>query len=421
MKLKKILIVEDSTAMIEFEKRSLEERFDFPILIAETMQEAIEVIKKNKDDIFVALADLILPDAQDGEIVEYLTTERIPTIVFTGQYNEHLRNFIMSKPIVDYILKTNLNNFEYALRLVSVIHENQFIKALVVDDSEFARLKMELSLRRLQLDVIHANGAEEAFKKLEENSDIKLIVTDYHMDMMASGIYITEEVRRKYGNDSMAIIGYSSDKSRSLPIEFLKKGANDYIPYNYSEEEFTLRILNNLENMNYLKNAREIAIKDYLTGLYNRRYIFEFSKQLFHQVKRGQLKLGVAMIDIDFFKKVNDTYGHNCGDKVIKHISKILENNIRKGDILARLGGEEFCVLVNNADDKSMEKIFENLRLMVADSPLMLDSDCKNNDIETTISIGFTTKKYDTLDEAIKEADTYLYMAKSDGRNCIRF
>lgn len=415
---KKILVIEDSTAMLTYEIEALQQRFDFPIIAAQSLEEAKTMLHLYRGEIFVALADLILPDAPNGEVIESLHEAGIPTIVFTGQYNEELRRFVMSKPIVDYILKNNLNNFEYAIRLVAGIYENQFIQALVVDDSEFARMKIEFSLRRLQINVLHASNADEAKAMLEKHPDIRLILTDYHMESSTNGIELTAQIRQNYGSDYMTIIGYSSDSSKTLPIEFLKKGANDYIPYNYSQEEFTLRILSNLEIMAHLRTARDMAIKDYLTGLYNRRYLFETSKQLFHQVKRGSLRLGIAMIDIDLFKTINDEYGHDVGDMAIIHIAKMLELHLRKSDVISRIGGEEFCLLIQITDDQYMYQIIEKLRRIIASTPLHIETKERCISIPMTVSCGFTTKEFDTIDQAIKAADTFLYQAKNEGRNC---
>ena len=417
MNTKKILVIEDSIAMLTYEVEALKERFSFPILTASSMKEAEEILKYSRDDIFVALADLVLPDAPDGEIINLLIAHGIATIVFTGQYNEELRQFIMSKPIVDYILKSNLNNFQYALRLVAGLYENQFIRALVVDDSEFARLKIEFSLSRLQIGVVHASNINEAMALLSEHSDIRLVLTDYHMQS-GNGIDLTSKIRQSYCSDKMTIIGYSSDTNKKLPIEFLKKGANDYIPYNYSEEEFTLRVIGNLELMAHLRMAREMAIKDFLTGLYNRRYLFETAKQLFHQVSRGTMTLGVAMIDIDFFKKINDEFGHDVGDLALKHIATLLEKTMRKSDLVTRFGGEEFCLLIVNVDNQQMFQIIENLRMLVENSPLHVETATFCTSIPLTISAGFTTKEFITIDEAIKESDIHLYAAKNQGRNC---
>jgi len=419
MNSKKILVIEDSLAMLTYEVDALKERFNFPILTASSLQEAVEILKYAREDIFVALADLVLPDAPNGEIVDLLIGEGIATIVFTGQYNEELRQFVMGKPIVDYILKSSLNNFQYALRLVAGLYENQFIRALVVDDSEFARMKVEYSLSRLQIGVVHASNIEDAMIILSDNPDIRLVLTDYHMQSDGNnGVNLTSKIRQFYCSDKMTIIGYSSDTNKKLPIEFLKNGANDYIPFNYSEEEFTLRVIGNLELMAHLRMAREIAVKDFLTGLYNRRYLFEVAKQLFHQVSRGTMTLGVAMIDIDFFKKVNDEFGHDVGDLALKHIATLLEKTMRKSDLVTRFGGEEFCLLVTNVDDHQMFQIIENLRILIERSPLRVETATLCTSLSITISAGFTTKKFSTIDEAIKESDTHLYAAKAQGRNC---
>lgn len=413
---KKILLIEDSIAMLTYELEALQMRFNFPVVTAKSLAEAKQAIDAYQGDFFVALADLVLPDAQQGEVIDLLINERIPTIVFTGQYNEELREFIMSKPIVDYILKNNLNNFQYALRLIAGLYENQFIRAMVVDDSEFARTKLEFSLKRLQLDVVHAENADQAMELLNANEDIRLVLVDYHMGGK-NGIDLTANIRQKYGIESMTIIGYSGDDKQSLPVEFLKKGANDYIPYKYSEEEFTLRILSNMELMAHLRLAREMAIKDFLTGLYNRHYLFESAKQIFPQIARKTLSLGVAMLDIDFFKKINDEYGHDVGDRVLKHIASILGDNLRKSDLLTRFGGEEFCILVLQVDDSKMVQIMELLRQKVEQSVLHVEQENRCFSISATLSCGFTTKPFPSIDEAIKEADRYLYEAKNGGRN----
>lgn len=417
----KILVIEDSKAMLTYEVETLQKRFDFEVISAMSYAEAEKILQSHENEFFIALADLVLPDAQNGEIVNLLLHYNVPPIVFTGQYNEKLRDFIIAKPIIDYILKDNLNNFEYALRLVACVYANQSMQVLVVDDSEYSRRKIEFSLQRIKMNVLHAMNVKEAKTMLQENPDIQLILTDYNMDSHGTGIELTAEIRQMYGSDTMAIIGFSRSTNMALPIEFLKKGANDFIPFDYSEEIFTLRVLNNLEMMRSLKEAKQRAITDYITGLYNRRYLLEVSEQYFHQVKRNQLQLGVVMIDIDFFKRVNDTYGHDIGDKVIVTIANILKKEIRKSDIVSRIGGEEFALLLIDVDDEKCLHLMEKISRLIENTPIIVTRDESQQEVHVTVSVGFTTKKHETITEALKFADSFLYTAKNSGRNCIRF
>jgi len=412
----KVLVVEDSEALLEFEVEAIQERLHLEVLTASSFMEAKSVIQECKDDIFVALVDLVLPDAPYGEVIDLVLENLIPTIVFTGEYNSELREFILQKRVVDYILKNNLNNFQYALRLIKRIYENRFMKAVIVDDSEFMRMKSRYSLSRLEIESLEAKNGYEALDLLDKHSDVRLMLVDFNMKEM-DGIELTDEIRKRYGSDELCVIGYSSNKDPQVCIEFLKKGANDFLPQSFSEEEFTLRVVNNLEMLDLLKSARDNAIRDFLSKLYNRRYLYDVGKKLFDNAKRGNITLYCAMIDIDHFKKINDTYGHHIGDKAIVHIATLIGSSFRDGDIVARFGGEEFCVLVVNAKEDSVVPMFEKLREKIESAHLYVSHKEKYIHIPITVSIGVNMRLGENLDEFINTADKYLYHAKKEGRN----
>jgi diguanylate cyclase (GGDEF)-like protein len=122
-------------------------------------------------------------------------------------------------------------------------------------------------------------------------------------------------------------------------------------------------------------------------------------------------------LDIDFFKKVNDTYGHDAGDEVLKHVASSIQKRMRKTDIVARLGGEEFCVLAVNMQDEAVDMIFDGLRQVIATSPVTVNNG--EDTIQVTLSIGVTTILDENLEEMVKKADALLYEAKESGRNRI--
>ena len=191
------------------------------------------------------------------------------------------------------------------------------------------------------------------------------------------------------------------------------------------EKEFNIMRLNKtLENKVHLrtkelrvanKKLLEISTTDYLTNLSNRRHFFEIGTKAFHLSKREKNDLSIICIDIDFFKKINDTYGHNIGDEVLKFIANKMSKFIRKSDILARMGGEEFCILLNNTNEQNAYLLAEKLRENIEKGIY------KNEEvqIQITISLGISQLKQedDELDYIISRADKALYIAKQSNRN----
>ena len=158
---------------------------------------------------------------------------------------------------------------------------------------------------------------------------------------------------------------------------------------------------------------REFTFKDYLTKIYNRRYLFETGENIVQNALRNDIIPVVGMVDIDHFKKINDTFGHNIGDLVLVEVSTVLKNSIRKSDIIGRYGGEEFCIIANNMDIQAAERIFDKWRENVAN--IKFDDELQG--LKVTISIGVCIQLKNTFNDMIKIADEKLYQAKETGRN----
>jgi diguanylate cyclase (GGDEF)-like protein len=156
-----------------------------------------------------------------------------------------------------------------------------------------------------------------------------------------------------------------------------------------------------------------MANRDYLTGLYNRRYFFDSGKSIFLKAKRKKTSLAVVMIDIDKFKNINDTYGHDVGDIAIQEVGVVLNKNLRSSDLLSRFGGEEFCILLEDITVEDIENLFERVR-----------EDFENNIIDVdgikvnyTVSFGIAYGMSDSLEDMVRLADSALYNSKEHGRN----
>ncbi|MDA3908341.1 MAG: diguanylate cyclase, partial [Sulfurimonas sp.] len=197
----------------------------------------------------------------------------------------------------------------------------------------------------------------EALKILEKNKNISLVLTDYEMPNM-DGLELTFRLRKKYKKDQLGIIAISIVEEQNIISKFLKIGANDFINKKFTHNEIVTRINANLELLDLFGQIKDMANKDFLTGAYNRRYFFDTGNYIYTKSKRNKTPLAVAMIDIDKFKNINDKYGHDTGDVAIQETTKILNNNLRASDLMARFGGEEFCVLLEDIT-------FENVRLLL--------------------------------------------------------
>jgi len=159
--------------------------------------------------------------------------------------------------------------------------------------------------------------------------------------------------------------------------------------------------------------VRDMAERDYLTRVYNRRYFFSAGNQLHALLTRRGQPVTVAMLDIDHFKNVNDTLGHEAGDAVLRQMAQLLASRFRTSDIVARLGGEEFCVLASDIAADQAVLLFEDLRKVFESTPVRFGEDV----VTYTVSIGLCCELGLSLDGMLREADRMLYRSKSAGRN----
>jgi len=217
---------------------------------------------------------------------------------------------------------------------------------------------------------------------------------------------------------------FSLRKKVLIPIEYLmgvinkiKHDKNDFEKIIYCNDEigvFTEQLFEMKEQRDKdFEKLKQLSITDSLTGIKNRRSFFESSDKFFKLARRKELALSIIMLDIDFFKKVNDNYGHLVGDEILKFLVKTVNKELRDSDIFARYGGEEFIILLPYTDIDGAYKTANKLREIVEKTPYAGDEN-----IFTTISLGIAQLSNEkTLNELIKKADEALYKAKDSGRN----
>ncbi|MFC2344417.1 diguanylate cyclase [Campylobacter sp.] len=412
MEKNKILIVEDNKALAKLIAKKMEDKVEMEIDVAHTMAEA-QVFLNNSKDYFIALLDLNLPDAPNGEIVDYVISKGLPSIVLTGSIDDATRESFIHKDIVDYVYKGNMDDINYIFQIINRLSKNRQYKVMVVEDSALFRNSLKKILTSLQFHVFTAAHGEEAMSYFADNPDIRLVICDYRMPVK-DGLEVLKEIRAAGDKNQIGVLMMTSPSENVNGAIFLKNGANDFIAKPFVKEELICRVNNLIEAMENINQIADFANKDFLTGVYNRRYFYDDMNEYVAYAEERAEPYAVAMLDIDHFKEINDACGHDSGDRVLKTLAKKLIDETKNGDLIARFGGEEFCIALKNVSNEEAVKFFVNLRANIASCNVQLKKEQKN----FTVSIGVAFSRSDyRLDELLELADDALYRAKENGRN----
>lgn len=408
-----VLIIEDNMVMARMLQNKINWAEGFHSEIALCAKEGLKILRKRGDEFFVVVLDLNLPDSPAGGVVDDVL-EYAPVIVYTNFFDDDTRDFIESKPIIDYIVKRGEQSIKQVAELIVRLYKNLSITALVVDDSATARRAVTNILNLYMFNVLEASEGQEALNILKENPNISIIITDYMMPRV-DGLELLATIRDELciNRAELAVVGVSGQVGDRFSAKFIKQGGNDFLIKPFLKEELIWRVLQNIEYLEHIETIRKLAERDYLTELYNRRYFFETAKNYYLNAQRDNISLTFVMIDIDHFKFINDTYGHATGDTVLKGMSDILRKSFRSSDLVARIGGEEFCVLAINMPARMVKELMERFRISIESMSFGSDS------VSITVSIGVTSNLYGSLEEMVHKADDMLYEAKAQGRNRI--
>lgn len=412
MEKSKILIVEDNKALAKLIAKKMEDNTEMQVDVAHSLAEAQAFLTKAKD-YFITLLDLNLPDAPNGEVVDFVASKGLPIIVLTGSMDDKTRETFMDKDIVDYVYKGNMSDVNYIFHMIDRLKNNKQYKVMVVEDVMQTRNDVKKILQNLQFQVFTAAHGEEAMNYFADNPDIKLVVSDYGMPVK-DGLAVLKELREQKDKNELGVIMMTSANENVSGAVFLKNGANDFIAKPFLKEELICRVNNTIENMENINKIANFANKDFLTGLFNRRYFYDDMQEYLASLEENPMPYAVAVIDVDELKNINDKYGQDSGDKILKLLAKKLIDDTKSSDIAARFGGGEFCVLLKNVSQEDAVKFFVGLRAAIAANPINI----KNESVKISVSIGVTFGKSDyNVDEILELADEALYRAKENGKN----
>jgi diguanylate cyclase (GGDEF)-like protein len=298
------------------------------------------------------------------------------------------------------------------------------MKVLIADDSATSRIVLRNSLLRWGYEVVVAENGAQAWEILAQPEAPAMAILDWVMPHL-TGPEVCRNVRQTRREPYTYILLLTSKNTKDETVEGLEAGADDYIVKPFDEHELQVRLRAGkriidlqMDLLRAREELRERANKDLLTMLPNRPAIHGTLQAELARCHRDRRSVGVILLDVDHFKKINDTYGHFAGDAVLRETAARLRSNMRPYDQVGRYGGEEFLVVLPNCELDQTAAQAERMRVKLNAASMVVDG----NEVQVSASFGVTIS--DGLehnpDVFIRVADEALYRAKAGGRNCVR-
>lgn len=446
----RILVVDD----LEANRRLLEARLTseyYEVLTARRGEEGVQTARREQPDI--VLMDVMMPGGIDGfeacrRIKSSPETRHIPVVIITtlDDRENRLRGLkagaedFLTKPIDDVQLLARVKNLtglkvvidELRAREASGVrlgvigedlrpdpldaHRLVCGNVLVVDDhaTQIRRIQAALGLEH------RINVLGEAEASADPPDLVVVAVTAKSFD----GFRVIARMRSGEQTRHLPILAIVEPDDQKRALRALELGAHDIIVRPLDEEELQARARTLMRRKRYMDALRtrldqslELAVTDQLTGLYNRRFLVSQLGPLVQRAQCGGDSVAVMVIDLDHFKQVNDAYGHDVGDEVLKEFSARLASNVRPSDFACRMGGEEFVVIMPNTNGDVGCLAAERLRRQICASPFPISSGRGELDVTVSIGVAVADARDENADQVLKRADLALYDAKRAGRN----
>ncbi|MBO6766161.1 PleD family two-component system response regulator [Maricaulis sp.] len=444
----RILVVDDQAANVRLLEARLQAEY-FDVCTATNGYEAIEAARLEQPDLI--LLDVMMPGMDGYETCERLkadlSTRHIPVVMVTAldQREDRIRGLeagaddFLTKPIDDVALFARVRSL---LRLKAVLDELRYREsssAIAELQADFADDPAEISTaiivsadpragaryasalpEQVRAQVLKA--PVEALAEMRKGTDL-LIVDLTHPEF--DGLRLCARVRSDTVTRPLPILTVVSPDDTAQAVRALDLGVNDIIYRPVDAGELNARVRTQLRRKRYADRLRsqldqslEMAVTDPLTGLHNRRYINSRLRQALASADNGGAPVSVVIADIDHFKSINDLYGHEAGDIVLREFAERIQKAMRALDLASRYGGEEFLVLMPAAGLAEARIAAERLRGVVADAPFLLED---GTDIAVTVSVGLAQAlPGEGVEAVLRRADQALYTAKNEGRNQVQ-
>lgn len=290
------------------------------------------------------------------------------------------------------------------------------MKVIIADDDTGTRHLLEHTLTKWDYEVISTKNGLEALDALLNEKESCLAILDWVMPEM-DGVEVTRILRNRQSARGYIYIVILTGKQRKEDVvQGLEAGADDFLikPFDFQELRMRLRVGHRILGLQ--DQLKQMAYHDSLTEMLNRLAIMEILQKELSRAQRDQRPVSVIMCDLDYFKNVNDSYGHLCGDAVLKEAAKRLKSSVRIYDSIGRYGGEEFLIVLPQVDCLEASRLADRLRSSLSDTPILYEK----NAITVTMSMGVADNLDDqrnSVDCILRSADEALYKAKAEGRN----
>jgi two-component system, cell cycle response regulator len=447
----RILVVDDVVANVKLLEARLSAEY-FDVIAALSGQEALAICERAECDI--VLLDVMMPSMDGFDVCRRLklnpATHHIPVIMITAldQTSDRVKGLeagaddFLTKPVSDIALLARVRSLvrlkmmtdELRMRALTsreigienpareaIADSGRGGRVLLVDDRRRSHERLAAILGDEQTIEVETESGNALFRAAEGNYDV--VIISLYLEN-SDGLRLCSQVRSLERTRNVPLLAIAEPADHSRLVRGLEIGVNDFLIRPIDRLEMLARVRTQVRRRRYTERLRdnvqlsiEMAITDALTGLHNRRYMETHLSTLVEQAGLRGKPLAVLVLDIDYFKSVNDTHGHDAGDDVLREFSQRLKKSIRGIDLASRYGGEEFVVVMPETDMAVATMVAERLRRRIACEPFPV---CRGaNAVEITISIGLAARASanDTAANILKRADQALYRAKRDGRN----
>jgi two-component system cell cycle response regulator len=447
----RVLVVDDVPANVKLLEARLSAEY-FDVITAHGGAEALALCERAECDI--VLLDVMMPDMDGFEVCRKLksnpATHHIPVIMVTAldQPSDRVRGLeagaddFLTKPVSDVALISRVRSLarlkmvtdELRLRALTsreigiespereaVAETGRHGRILIVDDRPSSYERIVAMLAAEHTVDVETSPSEALFHAAETNYDL-LIVSLGLKDF--DGLRLCSQVRSLERTRNVPILAVTEADNNTRLVRGLEIGVNDYLLRPIDRNEMLARVRTQIKKKRYTERLRdnvqmsiEMAITDALTGLFNRRYMESHLATLVEQAAARGKPIAVLLVDIDYFKSVNDGHGHDAGDDVLREFALRIRKAIRNIDLACRYGGEEFVIVMPETDIAVATMVAERLRRRIASEPFAIQQGARNLDVTISIGIAALAGTSDNAAAILKRADTALYRAKRDGRN----
>lgn len=417
----RILLIEDSPAYREL-LTAIAGKLGLEADATSSGEEALTRLVNGRYDL--AIIDYHLPGIDGLQLCRRIRKlkggELIPLILLTSDPDQSLQRKAFEAGITEILHKTEATVLQRELSTFIMRTRHVFSgRILYVEDSLSVAELTKAQLLDAGFEVTHFSTADDALAAFL-SGEFDLVLSDIVVEGQLSGIGLLRAIRaldeHRRETPFLAISGGLDDQRK---VAILRQGADDFVAKPVLQEELLARIAHLITRKQLLdqvmeqqETLRQMAITDGLTGLYNKTYLHETASQMLSSALRHRYPLSTIVLDLDFFKKVNDQHGHDVGDKVLRAIGDLLKNSCRREDMPGRFGGEEFVVILPRCSLSNARMKAETLRAEIeALHPAGLR-------ITTSIGVTCTTKdQLISFTDLFKQADEAVYEAKANGRN----